>query len=240
MDVSAPPRYAPAMRGTPFANVEAWVFDLDNTLYPPAVRLFDQIEERMTHYVMREIGLGREAAEHLRDHWWRNHGTTLAGLMEAYAIDPDPYLAEVHDIDLSGLRPDPALAAAVAALPGRRIVYTNGSRRHAERVTAALGLAGAFHALYGIEDAGYRPKPEAAAFERVFALDGLDPARGAMFEDDPRNLAVPARLGMQTVLVGAPHEADFIAHRTDDLADFLSRLHDPAGRAPADRLASPA
>ncbi|GIX14881.1 MAG: pyrimidine 5'-nucleotidase [Paracoccaceae bacterium] len=217
-----------------FAGVETWVFDLDNTLYPPSARLFDQIEARMTRYVMRELGLDREAADHLRDTFWRNHGTTLAGLMRNHGIDPEPYLAEVHDIDLSGLRPDPALARALAALPGRRIVHTNGARAHAERVTRALGLEGLFDALYGIEDAGYAPKPERDAFLRICARDGFDPARAAMFEDDPRNLHVPADLGMVTVLVGAPrYEADFIHHHADDLTAFLHRI------APAARRRAP-
>ncbi|RMF38869.1 MAG: pyrimidine 5'-nucleotidase, partial [Alphaproteobacteria bacterium] len=193
-----------------FRHVETWVFDLDNTLYPPEIRLFDQIEARMTAYVMREFGLDRETADHMRDTFWRNHGTTLAGLIENYGIDPQPFLDEVHEIDLSRLKPDPVLHAAIDTLPGRRIVYTNGSRRHAERVTAALGLGAVFDALYGIEDAGFVPKPRREAFERVFARDGLDPFRAAMFEDDPRNLEAPAALGLVTVLVGAPHEADFI------------------------------
>lgn len=225
------------MRRNGFAHVETWVFDLDNTLYPPSVRLFDQIEARMTTYVMRELGLGRNEADHMRDTFWRNHGTTLAGLMEHHAIDPDPYLAEVHDIDLSRLVPDPVLGAAIAALPGRRIVYTNGSRRHAERVTAALGLRRQFHGLYGIEDAGYRPKPEPEAFARVFARDGLEPSRAAMFEDDPRNLAAPSRMGLVTVLVGAPHEADFIHFHTDSLADFLTQVAPRAFPEAQERLA---
>ncbi|WP_118132701.1 pyrimidine 5'-nucleotidase [Oceanicella sp. SM1341] len=217
------------MRHTDFHRVDAWVFDLDNTLYPPSVRLFDQIEKLMTTYVMREIGLSREEADLMRDTWWRNHGTTLAGLMEDHGIDPVPYLAEVHEIDLSAIRPDTALTEAIAALPGRRIVYTNGSRHHAERVTGALGLTGLFDGLYGIEDADFRPKPERVAFERVFAAAGIDPARGAMFEDDPRNLAAPAALGMRTVLVGAPHDADYIDFHTDSLAGFLAAL--PSGAA---------
>ncbi|MEL6235254.1 MAG: pyrimidine 5'-nucleotidase [Pseudomonadota bacterium] len=214
-----------------FSHVETWVFDLDNTLYPPAARLFDQIEERMSVYVMRELGFSRDVADHLRDTWWRNHGTTLAGLVGDHGIDPDPFLAEVHDIDLSSLLPDATLRWAIAALPGRRIVYTNGSRRHAERVTEALGLRDLFDALYGIEDAGYRPKPERAAFAQVFGRDGLTPDRALMFEDDPRNLQVPAAMGLTTVLVGAPHEASFIDHHTRDLAGFLTRLLDAPGLA---------
>ncbi|MEM8740174.1 MAG: pyrimidine 5'-nucleotidase [Pseudomonadota bacterium] len=214
-----------------FSHVETWVFDLDNTLYPPAARLFDQIEERMSVYVMRELGFTRDVADHLRDTWWRNHGTTLAGLMGDHGIDPDPFLDEVHDIDLSVLVPDAALRRAITALPGRRIIYTNGSRVHAERVSEALELRDLFDALYGIEDAGYRPKPEQAAFERVFAQDGLTPDCALMFEDDPRNLKVPSAMGLTTVLVGAPHEAAFIDHHTNDLTGFLTRLLDAPGLA---------
>lgn len=207
-----------------FAHVETWVFDLDNTLYPREIRLFDQIEARMTGYVMRVLGVERDRAEMLRASYWREHGTTLAGLMREHALDPVPYLAEVHDIDLSMVAELPALRDAIAALPGRRIVYTNGSREHARRVTRALGLDGTFHALYGIEDAGHVPKPAEEAFGAIFALDGLDASRSAMFEDDPRNLAVPHRLGMRTVLVGEAETAPHVDHRTDDLADFLRRI----------------
>ena len=210
-----------------FAHVESWVFDLDNTLYPPAVRLFDQIEARMTAYVMRTLGVDAATAGALRARYWREHGTTLAGLMREHGVDPEPYLAEVHDIDLTGVRPTPGLAATIRRLPGRKVVFTNGSREHARRVTRACGLAGCFDALYGFEDAGYVPKPEAAAFAAVFELDGLRPARAAMFEDDHRNLAVPHGLGLRTVLVGpraGEAEHPHVHHRTDDLAGFLALL----------------
>ncbi len=207
-----------------FTHVETWVFDLDNTLYGPEVRLFDQIEARMTDYVMRALGVDRERADLLRGHYWRNHGTTLAGLMHEHALDPEPYLAEVHDIDLSAVPLAPALREAIGRLPGRRVVFTNGSREHARRVTRALGLDGAFDALYGFEDAGFVPKPQASAFATVFALDGLDCGRAAMFEDDPRNLAVPHALGMRTVLVGDAEGAPHIHHRTDNLLAFLSAI----------------
>ncbi|PZQ47958.1 MAG: pyrimidine 5'-nucleotidase [Rhodovulum sulfidophilum] len=207
-----------------FAHVETWVFDLDNTLYAPEIRLFDQIEAKMTAYVMRTLGLEEAPASALRRDYWRRHGTTLAGLMAEHALDPAPYLADVHDIDLTAVAESPALKAAIAALPGRRIVYTNGSREHARRVTRALGIDGAFDALYGFEDALHVAKPEATAFATVFALDGLDTRRAAMFEDDPRNLAVPHSLGMRTVLVGPAEIAPHVHHQTDDLTEFLRLL----------------
>jgi putative hydrolase of the HAD superfamily len=208
-----------------FHHVTTWVFDLDNTLYPPSMRLFDQIEVKMTDWVMRALNVDRARADHLRAEYWRTYGTTLAGLMREHDVDPGPYLTEVHDIDFSVLAPDPDLARAIAKLPGRRVVYTNGCAPYAEKVLHERGLAGLFDAIYGVEHANFHPKPEASAFAAVFATDGLDPKRAAMFEDDTRNLAVPHALGMRTVHVApnadpAPH----IHHHTDDLAGFLARL----------------
>ncbi|WP_375174942.1 pyrimidine 5'-nucleotidase [Pseudooceanicola sp.] len=208
-----------------FAHVTTWVFDLDNTLYPPSARLFDQIEVRMTDWVMRVLKVDRAEADRLRHDYWRDHGTTLAGLMRNHGVDPGPYLEEVHDIDFTVLTPDPELADRIAALPGRRIIYTNGCAPYAEQVIEARGLSGLFDAIYGVEHAAFHPKPDAAAFDAIFALDRLDPGQAAMFEDDPRNLAVPHARGMKTVHVAeTPITAEHIHHHTADLTDFLSRL----------------
>ena len=179
----------------------------------------------MTRYVMDILGVDAAEADHLRGHYWREHGTTLAGLMTHHDIDPDPYLDAVHDISLDHLEEDAALAEHISALPGKRIVYTNGSATYAERVLKARGLSGLFDGIYGVEHARYRPKPERAAFEHVFEQAGISPKSAAMFEDDPRNLAAPHAMGMRTIHV-APQaaEGDHIHHHTDDLTDFLSRL----------------
>jgi putative hydrolase of the HAD superfamily len=208
-----------------FQQVTTWVFDLDNTLYPPHMRLFDQIEVKMTDWVMRALQVDRARADHLRAHYWQTYGTTLAGLMTEHGVDPGPYLNEVHDIDFSVLDPDPGLAQAIAALPGRKIVYTNACAPYAEKVLQSRGLAGLFDAIYGVEHAEFHPKPDARAFATVFAADGLNPEAAAMFEDDARNLAVPHQLGMRTVHVApAPEPAPHIHHHTSDLAAFLTRL----------------
>jgi putative hydrolase of the HAD superfamily len=211
-----------------FAQVETWVFDLDNTLYPPERRLFDQIEDRISAFVMRELGVDRAEADRLRHAYWHDHGTTLAGLMMHHGIDPDPFLEEVHRIDFSVLTPDPALRAAIAALPGRRIVYTNGTAPYARKVAEALELDGLFDAFYGVKDAFYTPKPEPGAFQRIFGADGLNPRRAAMFEDDVRNLRAPCEMGLQTVWVAPGAEErpapTHVRFRTSDLAGFLRRL----------------
>ena len=208
-----------------FFHVKTWVFDLDNTLYPPQHRLFDQIEVKMTAWVMRELGIAQTEANRLRQHYWDTYGTTLAGLMREHGADPAPYLTEVHDIDFSVLPPDPALAAALGTLPGRRIVYTNACVPYAEKVLAARGLNHLFDAVYGIENAGFLPKPERAAFDAVFARDGLAPHTAAMFEDDPRNLVAPHAMGLRTVHVAPkPVRARHIHHHTADLSGFLTAL----------------
>ena len=208
-----------------FTHVTGWVFDLDNTLYPPEARLFDQIEVRMTQFVMEALGVDHDRANHLRRHYWLTYGTTLAGLMREHDVDPGPYLTHVHDISMDHLHVDHDLAAHIRALPGRKIVYTNGCAPYAERVIAARGLSGLFDAVYGVEHAGFLPKPEMAAFEAVFAADGLDTSRAAMFEDDPRNLAAPHAMGMRTVHVAPePHDAAHIHHHTDNLTGFLGQL----------------
>lgn len=208
-----------------FTHITTWVFDLDNTLYDPSVRLFDQIELRMTDYVVRTLNVSTREADRLRSEYWAEYGTTLAGLMRVHDIDPDPYLEEVHDISFDALTPDAELRDLITTLPGRRIVYTNGTAPYAENVLKGRGLDGVFDAIYGIEHADYLPKPEQAAFEQVFAKDGLKPAQAAMFEDTHRNLIAPHEMGMCTVYVAPdPHDADHIHHHTGDLNQFLRAL----------------
>jgi putative hydrolase of the HAD superfamily len=209
-----------------FSHVRHWVFDLDNTLYPPSARLFDQIELRMIDYVMDSLNVGRAEADYLRRHYWQKYGTTLSGLMREHNVDPAPYLTHVHEISLDHLQSDTDLAAAITALPGRKIVYTNGSAPYAERVVNARGLNGVFDAIYGVENAGFHPKPERRAFEAVFEIDGVVTENAAMFEDDSRNLAVPHAMGMKCVYVAPVNikPAAHIHHQTDNLTKFLQNI----------------
>ena len=215
-----------------FAHVRTWVFDLDNTLYPPEADLFGQMHPRMARFLMEELGVDAAEAGRLRDLYYHEHGTTLAGLIARHGTDTARYLEEVHEIDFSVLAPDPALRDAIDALPGRRIVFTNGPRYYAHRVLEGVGLTDCFAAVYGVEEAGMVSKPSPAAFETVFALDGLDPFASAMVEDDSRNLAVPHGMGLRTVLlVHDPLHAPpppHVEHVTGDLTAFLRALV-PAG-----------
>jgi putative hydrolase of the HAD superfamily len=205
-------------------HVDTWLFDLDNTLYPPEAEFMSLIEGRMTAFVARETGLPRDQAFALQKRYLSEHGTTLAGLMANHGVDPEAFLDEVHDVSMASLVPDPELRAAIAALPGRRLVFTNGDRRHAERVLEKLKLDDLFEATFHIALADYIPKPHPKTFARMVEAHDVTPATTAFFEDSARNLAPAFALGMITVLVG-PHaleaEHDFVRFRTTDLAAFL-------------------
>lgn len=208
-----------------FSHVTGWVFDLDNTLYPPSDRLFDQIEVKMRDFVMEAVGVTATEADHLRVHYWKTYGTSLAGLMAEHQLDPWPFLHDVHQIDMTHMAKAPDLAALIRALPGRRIVYTNGTEPYAQKVLEARGLDGLFDAVYGVEHAGFVPKPRREAFDRVFGADGIVTEKAAMFEDELRNLEAPHALGMRTVHVAEERQdATYLHHHTDDLTGFLRDL----------------
>jgi putative hydrolase of the HAD superfamily len=235
MTMNAVPR--PPAPAAEFAHVETWVFDLDNTLYPHEARVWPQVDERITLFLSELFGLDGLSARALQKYFYQRHGTTLKGLMEEHGVHADDFLDFVHQIDLSDLDPDPHLGEAIDALPGRKLILTNGTRRHAENVAGKLGILHHFDGLFGIQEAGFTPKPERGAFERFFAMFGVDPARAAMFEDLEKNLSVPHDLGMRTVLV-IPRTPDpfreaweqtaiaggHVHHVTDDLAGFLKAL----------------
>lgn len=205
-------------------QIDTWIFDLDDTLYPPEAGLLAEINQRMTAFIVRELGIPQAEATEIRARYWTEHGITLAGLIADHGVDPDHFLADAHDIDFSGVLPDPDLMAAIGALPGRRVVHTNGSRGHAARVLAATGLEGLFDDVIAIEDKGLIPKPRAEAYQVVLDRTGLDPLSALMIEDMHHNLIEPRRLGMTTVwLAHDPVEPtpDHVDCRVSDLTSFL-------------------
>jgi putative hydrolase of the HAD superfamily len=221
--------------GPDFRHVRHWIFDLDNTLYDAHCGVFAQIERRMTDYVANFTGLPREEARALQKSLYRQHGTTLNGMMKLHGIAPDDYLDFVHDIDLSPLAPDAALTAAVSRLPGQRFIFTNGCRRHAARILSRIGLDHLFVDVWDIRTIGFTPKPEMAAYERVVAASGLDPKGAAMFDDIPHNLLAARALGMTTVWLntgsdfshGGPQAAkcnSHVDHETANLTEFLHAI----------------
>jgi putative hydrolase of the HAD superfamily len=221
-----------------FSHVEAWVFDLDNTLYPADCNLFAQIDRRMGEFIANSFGIPLEEAQTLRETYYYEHGTTLAGLVRLHDVSPHAFLDYVHDIDLDAVAASPELAAAIDALPGRKFVFTNGSRKHAEAVAARLGVLGCFKDIFDIHALEYiHPKPTREAYQRFAKACGVVPRQAAMFDDLPHNLETAHVLGMTTVLVDGltdhpEHQAiagwtelpAHIHHRTDALAPFLAAI----------------
>ncbi len=218
-------------------HVDYWVFDLDNTLYPAECDLFAQIDARMTEFVSGALSLPALEARKVQKQYYAEHGTTLNGLMSVHGLDPAPFLEYVHDIDLTPIPTLLELRKAIEVLPGKKYVFTNGSRGHADRVVEKLGLTGSFDDHFGIEDTGYHPKPRQIAFDKFHDRFGIEPTSSVMFEDLPRNLKTAHDLGYTTVLVhsdkdwshepeearpaGANHAADHIHYLTDCLTTFL-------------------
>jgi putative hydrolase of the HAD superfamily len=234
---AAPARHLMQMNARPLppalslAHVDTWVFDLDNTLYPAGCQLFHQVDRRMGEYIARMFGLDAEAARKLQKDYFRNYGTTLRGLMINHEVDPHDYLDFVHDIDLAVMDPAPALDAAIGALEGRKVIFTNASRNHARAVIERLGIARHFDGIFDIHDAAYVPKPEPETYDRFIATHAIAPQRAVLFEDTAANLAPAHARGMATVLVtpgedgvvndaAAPH----VHHVAEDLAAFLAGL----------------
>lgn len=221
-----------------FAHVTEWVFDLDNTLYPHHVDLFSQIDKNMTTYVATLLQLDRQEARKLQKQYYLEHGTTLQGLMIHHGIDPDDFLEKAHAIDYTALKPQPGLAAAIKALPGRKFIFTNGSVKHAQDAAGALGILDHFDDIFDIVAAGYLPKPAGETYDKFAGLHAIDTRNAAMFEDLPRNLTVPKALGMKTVLLVPRNlEGTFtewwervdetdqnIDYVTDDLEAFLAKI----------------
>ncbi|TDQ86481.1 putative hydrolase of the HAD superfamily [Dongia mobilis] len=217
-------------------RVGTWIFDLDNTLYPGTCRLFDQVQVKIREFIRSHLGLDEAGALALQKRYFREHMTTLRGLMINDGIDPNAFLDFVHDIDLSGVAPDPALDRAIAALPGRKVIFTNGSVPHVERVLARVGVdAGHFDGIFDIVASDFVPKPDIGVYRRLCETFRIEPSRAVMIDDMPRNLVPAHNLGMTTVLVeegdafaGLDDSADAgsqsacIHHSTANLAQFLA------------------
>lgn len=188
------------------SRVDCWIFDLDYTLYPPACGLFGQIDQRMGQFIANLLGCDATEAKRVQKMYFHDHGTTLAGLMHYHAINPREFLDFVHDVDLSVLAQAPRLADRIMALPGRRLIFTNGDQPYAARVLAALDLDSCFEGMWDIIAMEYRPKPEPSAYRGLIDAFGIDPTRAVFIEDSARNLAPAKALGMQTVWLDCASE----------------------------------
>ncbi len=212
------------------ASIDTWIFDLDNTLYPARANLFARIDARMTAYVARRLGLPEQEARVVQKEYFHRHGTTLTGLMADHGVDPHEFLAEVHDVEMDVLEQDAPLAAVIAQLPGRKLVFTNGDKPYALKVLDRLGLGESFEAVHDIHAMNLVPKPRPSAYAGLCAAFGIDPTRAAFFEDMARNLTPAKAIGMTTIWVdngseqGPEPRRDHIDYTVHDLAPWLQHI----------------
>ena len=218
----------PALR-----HIRNWIFDLDNTLYPASADLFGLIDQRMTAFIQELLGLGWKEARALQKDYFHAHGTTLSGLMAEHGVDPRAFLDYVHDIEMGALQEDRRLVEAVARLPGRKLIFTNGDEPYARRVLARLGLSESFEAIHDIHDCAYMPKPNPAAYRTMAEAFAIEPAESLFVEDMARNLKPAKDIGMTTVWVNngseQAREADGRAYVDYEIADLGQWLHDILG-----------
>jgi putative hydrolase of the HAD superfamily len=220
---------------TPLRDITCWLFDLDNTLYSPHSNLFPQIHERMGSYLMDYFKIGREAAHDLRYQYFKKYGTTLRGMMAEHAIDPDDFMAYVHDVDLNDIEPCPKISALFEGLQGRKFIFTNADYRHADRILNHLHLRHHFEAIFDITDGEYVCKPDTAPYEKLLQRYNLKAQECCMIDDMQMNLKAAAELGMTTVWMR--HEADWLRtkplssehyphchHVINDLTLFLEQI----------------
>ena len=225
-------------RSRGFDQVETWVFDLDNTLYPHHLNLWQQVDARIRSFIANFLGVAEDEAFRIQKDYYQRYGTSMRGLMVEHGLEPDKFLEVVHQIDHSPVEPNPALGAALEKLPGRKLILTNGTRKHAEAVMQRLTVHDHFEDVFDIVAAELEPKPSPATYDRFLKTHGVDAERSAMFEDLARNLAVPHALGMTTVLVVpaetrevvregwelAGRDAPHVDYVTDDIVGFLERI----------------
>lgn len=214
------------------SHIDTWVFDLDNTLYPASANLFVQIDGKMKAFISELLDVSLDEAYVIQKKYYRAHGTTLCGLMMHHDVDPEAFLDFVHDIDHSVLDPNPVLAEIIKALPGRKLIHTNGSDTHAQDVLNALGFEDCFEAIFDIRAGDYVPKPDPESYQRFLESHAFEPTTSIMFEDSVKNLKPAANMGMVTVLVQHESNAasagadDFCHYTTDDLPTWLKQTKD--------------
>ncbi len=222
----------------PLAHIDAWIFDLDNTLYPAWTNLFAQIDVKMGRFIGDLLGVDAAEARRVQKHWFHAHGMSLKGLMIEHAVDPHVFLDYVHDIDVGVVDAAPALVAAVAALPGRKLIFTNADTPYAKRVLDRLGLGASFEVIHDIHATGYRPKPDRHAYDGLCEAYAIDPRRALFVEDMARNLVPAKAIGMTTVWVDngseqgpKPTTPDYIDYVIADVGDWLTQVVAELGEA---------
>ncbi len=214
-------------------NIKFWLFDLDNTLYSGATKVFDQVDKRMSDFISSKLNISKEEAKKIQKNYFVEYNTTLNGMIKNHKIDANEFLEFVHDIDLSFLKEDKHLDYEIDRIKGKKIIFTNGSRAHALNVTKRLGIERHFDDIFDIVSADFIPKPSLKTYKKIIEKYKIEPQYSIFIEDIARNLKPAYELGMKTVWIENDEpwaaefsDSDFINYKTDKLSKFLKEIND--------------
>jgi len=215
-----------------FQSIKYWIFDLDNTLYTGETKVFEQVDKKMSKYISKKLNISEIEAKKIQKNYFHEYNTTLNGMIKNHKIDPNEFLEFVHDINIDFLQKDIALSKEIEKLEGKKIIFTNGSRKHALNVTKRIGIDHHFDDIFDIVDAGFIPKPLVEAYEKLIKKHKIDPKLSVFIEDIARNLKPAYEMGMKTIWIENDEpwakefsNNDFVNYRTNNLPEFLKKIN---------------
>ncbi len=214
-------------------KIKYWLFDLDNTLYDGATKVFEQVDKKMTKFISEKLKVSSEEAKKIQKNYFQEYNTTLNGMIKHHKIDAEEFLEFVHDVDLNFLKEDLFLRDEIKRLKGKKIIFTNGSRAHAENVTKRIGVSNLFDGIFDIRDSDFIPKPSREPYKKLIESYKIEPQYCIFFEDIARNLKPAYELGMKTVWIinkepwaAKFSDSEFVNYKTKKLANFLKEIND--------------
>ena len=215
-----------------FRFIKYWIFDLDNTLYSGKTKVFEQVDKKMSKYISEKLNVSLEEAKKIQKNYFHEYNTTLNGMIKNHKIDPDEFLEFVHDIDIDFLQRDMELAKEIEKLDGKKIIFTNGSRKHAINVTKRIGIDQYFDGIFDIVDSDFIPKPSIEAYKKLVEKHKIDPKLSVLVEDIARNLKPAYEMGMKTIWIENDEpwakkfsDSNFINYKTNNLSEFLKKIN---------------
>jgi len=215
-----------------FNSIKCWIFDLDNTLYSGKTKVFEQVDKRMSKYISDKLNISVEEAKKIQKNYFHKYNTTLNGMIKNHKIDPDEFLEFVHDINIDFLQKNPVLGKEIEKLDGKKIIFTNGSRKHALNVSKQIGIDQLFDDIFDIVDAEFIPKPLLEPYKKLVEKHKIDPKLCVLVEDIARNLKPAYEMGMKTVWIENDEpwaskfsDSEFVNYRTNNLSEFLKKIN---------------
>ena len=215
-------------------NIKNWIFDLDNTLYSADSGIFQQVHVLMGEFIKKTLNIELSEAKELQKKYYKQHGTTLRGLMDNHGIDPDHFLSEVHKLDYSIVGPNKKLNEELLKLSGKKVIFTNANFQHVSSVLKKIDLINYFDGVFDIKTANYIPKPEIMPYKQIIEEYNLEPSKCAMFDDIAKNLIPAKKVGFTTIWIDAGYEnfsddiksaKNFLDFETKDLSVFLEKVN---------------